>query len=60
MAVHLQREIENLKKEILTVGAMAELGVREATLAIQRRDEVQAKSVIAKDLLLPNCFSYCD
>ena len=50
MAAHLQREIENLKKEILTVGAMAEKSVREATRAIEDRDESLAKSVIEKDI----------
>ena len=52
MPLHLQREIENLKKDILTVGAMSELSVREATLAIQRRDEKLARNVIDKDLRL--------
>ncbi len=50
MPVHLQREIENLKKDILTLGAMAEMSVREATLAIENRDEVLARSVIEKDI----------
>ncbi len=50
MPVHLQREIENLKKEILTVGAMAELSVQEAMLAVQRRDEGLARRVIEKDI----------
>jgi phosphate transport system protein len=49
MAVHLQREIDNLKKAILTLGAMAEKSVREATVAIENRDELLAKSVIQKD-----------
>ena len=52
MAAHLQREIENLKKEILTVGAMAEQSVREATQAIEDRDEYLARAVIEKDVNL--------
>jgi phosphate transport system protein len=52
MRIHLQREIENLKKDILTLGAMAEYSVREATLAIERRDEELAQSVIEKDLTI--------
>ncbi|MFC1760495.1 phosphate signaling complex protein PhoU [Planctomycetota bacterium] len=52
MPIHFQREIEKLKKDILTVGAMAELSVREATLAIQSRDETLAQGVIEKDLKL--------
>lgn len=49
MPVHLQREIAKLKKDILTIGAMAELSVREATLAIEKRDETLARNVIEKD-----------
>ena len=52
MPVHLQREIENLKKEILTVGAIAEQSVREATRAIEYRDETLARGVIEKDINL--------
>ena len=52
MPVHLHREIENLKKEILTVGAIAEQSVREATRAIEHRDEALARSVIEKDITL--------
>jgi len=50
MPVHLRREIENLKTEILTLGAMVEQNVREATLAIERRDDILAKKVIEKDI----------
>ncbi len=49
MPIHLQREIENLKKDILTVGAMAETSVREATRALAQRDEELAQSVIEND-----------
>jgi phosphate transport system protein len=49
MAKHLQRQIENLKKEILTLGAVVEQTVRNATLALETRDEALAKSVIDKD-----------
>jgi phosphate transport system protein len=50
MRVHLQREIIGLKKDILTIGAMAELSVREAVSAIEKRDEALARSVIEKDI----------
>ena len=50
MRVHLQREIAGLKKDILTIGAMAELSVREAAWAVERRDEALARSVIEKDI----------
>ena len=52
MSVHLRKEIENLKKEILIVGAIAEQSVREATRAIEHRDENLARSVIEKDINL--------
>lgn len=49
MAVHLRREIEDLKKEILSLGAMVESAVREATSSIANRDDAQARRVIAND-----------
>ena len=52
MPVHLQREIEKLKKDILTLGTMAEHSVREATRAIEQRDEALARDVIEKDINL--------
>jgi phosphate transport system protein len=52
MAAHLRREIENLKKEILSLGAQVEAAVRDATVAMIRRDEVLAKRVIDNDVLI--------
>jgi phosphate transport system protein len=52
MGVHLQREVENLKREILTLSAMAELSVHEATLAIEKRDKFLARGVIDKDITI--------
>lgn len=52
MPAHLFREIENLKKEILTLGAMAESAVREAVAAIDNRDENAAQAVIRNDMKL--------
>jgi phosphate transport system protein len=49
MSVHLLREIDNLKRDILMVDAMAEQSLREATLAVERRDAKLAQSVIEKD-----------
>jgi phosphate transport system protein len=48
----LFREIENLKREILAVGAMAEQAVREATAAVEQRDEALARRVIRNDVRL--------
>lgn len=49
MAIHLQREIDNLKREILNLSAMAEMSVREAVTAIQERDGALAKHIIEND-----------
>jgi phosphate transport system protein len=52
MPAHLLREIENLKREILTLGALAETAVRDATCAIENRDEALARRVIDDDIKL--------
>ena len=49
MPVHLQREIENLKKKVLALGARVETAVREATLSIENRDYELARSIIQND-----------
>ena len=49
MPVHLQREIENLKKKVLALGARVETAVREATLSIENRDYELARSIIQDD-----------
>jgi len=49
MAVHLQREIANLKKKILALGAMVEERVRQAVQAVERRDEAQAQKIVDAD-----------
>jgi phosphate transport system protein len=49
MPVHLQREIENLKKELLTLSARVEAAVRDATLSIETRDYDLAQKVIQND-----------
>ena len=50
MAKHLQRELESLKKQILSVSAMAEESVRNAVRALEQRDERLAAAVIEGDL----------
>jgi len=52
MPAHLLREVENLKRDILTLGTLAEQAVRDATRAIAERDEVLARQVIDNDLKL--------
>ena len=49
MPQHLRREIENLKKKILALGAKVEESVREATLSIHDRDREKAVEVINND-----------
>ena len=49
MPVHLQREIENLKKKLLTLSATVETAVREATLSIETRDYDLAQKIIQND-----------
>ncbi len=50
MPKHLQREIEHLKKMVLSLGAKVEDRVREATMAIDDRDARTAKKVIETDI----------
>jgi len=52
MSAHLSREIENLKKGILTLGAMAEAAVREAASAIEETETSRGPNVIANDIRL--------
>jgi len=52
MPKHLQKEIENLKKSILNLGARVEETVREATLAIEQRDEQLARKIIDQDYII--------
>jgi phosphate transport system protein len=49
MAVHLQREIERLKKQILALSAVVEDNVQKAVKAISDRDERLAGRVIDRD-----------
>lgn len=50
MAVHLQREIEKLKKMILSLGAKVEACVRDAVIAVQKSDWDLAQEVIRRDM----------
>jgi len=50
MAKHLQRENDNLKKKILTLGTIIEDAVRQATLAVERRDADLAQKIIDNDV----------
>jgi phosphate transport system protein len=52
MGTQLSREIENLNQEIRARGAMAAAAVRDATSALENRDESLARNVIANDVRL--------
>jgi len=54
MAKHLQREIENLKKKLLALGAKVETSVREATLSIEKLDADLAQKIIDNDINIDN------
>jgi len=54
MAKHLQREIENLKKKLLALGARVETSVRDAALSIEQRDSDLAQKVIDDDIEIDN------
>jgi phosphate transport system protein len=49
MPVHLHREIESLKKKLLSLCAIVETAVREATLSIENRDYDLARKTIQND-----------
>jgi len=52
MATHLSQEIQNLKQEILALGVLAEAAVRDATSALENRDEALARNVTLHDVRL--------
>lgn len=54
MGAHLQREIENLKKKILSMGAQVEETVNKAVEALETRDPSLAQQVIDGDEALDN------
>jgi phosphate transport system protein len=50
MPKHFQREIENLKKKILGLGARIETAVHEAIRSIEERDATLAQGIIDDDI----------
>lgn len=49
MSIHLNKEIDKLKKQILRLAAMVEEDVRKAVQAVNTRDANLAREVIVKD-----------
>ena len=50
MSKHLHRELDRLKKHILSLSALVEESVRDAVRSLEKRDEVLAVKVIEADL----------
>lgn len=50
MPKHLQREIENLKKKLLSLGAKVEAVVRDAAVSIEKYDGKLAQKVVDNDV----------
>jgi phosphate transport system protein len=50
MPKHLEHELERLKRQILSLSALVEESVRDAVLALERRDERLAQQVIERDV----------
>ena len=49
MTMHMQREIEKLKKLVLSLGADVEENVHKAVQALQSRDKAMAEKIVAAD-----------
>lgn len=49
MNLHLQREVEQLKRQILELSAEVERDVRTAVRAVETRDEALAKAVVERE-----------
>ncbi len=52
MSLHFQRDLENLKKEILFIGGLVEESINNSILALKNRDVALAESVIAKEYII--------
>ena len=50
MPIHLQREIERLKKQVLSLCAVVEESVRRAVQSVSARDSKRAEEVIRNDM----------
>jgi len=54
MSMHLQRELDNLKKELLAIAAMVENATDKALVALVERRGELAREVVAEDDLIDN------
>lgn len=49
MSIHLQREVDNLKRKILLLGVLVEENLHDAVIALDSGDHDLAESIIEKD-----------
>ena len=54
MSKHLQRDLENLKRDILIMGSMVEISTNKAILALVQRKSELAEEVIQGDHKINN------
>lgn len=52
MSLHFQRDLENLKKEILIIGGLVEEAINNSIRALINRDTALAESVIDKEYII--------
>lgn len=52
MSIHLQRDLERLKKQLLTIGSLVEEAIQKAMKSLTSRDEELARQVIHGDSLI--------
>jgi phosphate transport system protein len=52
MSIHLRKEIENLKKRILSLSTLVEESVRRAIRSVEERDISLAEGIIEDDLMI--------
>jgi phosphate transport system protein len=52
MSKHLQRDLESLQRDLLTLAASVEEAIHKSTRALQERDAEQAEQVIAGDSVI--------
>ena len=52
MSLHFQRDLENLKKELLFIGGLVEEAINNSIHALNNRDAALAQAVIDKEILI--------
>jgi phosphate transport system protein len=52
MSLHFQRDLESLKKELLTIGGLVEEAINNSIRALKNRDAALAQAVIDKEIFI--------